>query len=232
MKTSHGFNFKSLFVGAATVVVLLQGCSQESEQLGSSDTQPSGNAAITDSLVKEVGLSERPTSIFAVWSTIDGVEGSHQSLTHPQDGFSIKYAESRGTESCVSKDLWSQMGSPSAMQLIDQQATIVIHLQEHNSVRTVYMQGDPADQSMGKNNLGLSTGLWEGKTLLVTTTFEGSDSLIQMHESFTLSADRSRLNYSQTLINPESNRLPVINHKWWGYVPDTVIQPDDCNSYS
>lgn len=192
------------------------------------DAERIGNTDIAHGRVTEDDFSKRPTSVFAVWSTIFGAEGSHRSLKSPKEGYSIDYAEPRGTDNCVSKDIWSQMGSPYPMQLLDKQATVIIHAEEHDSIRTVYMEGVPEDESIGKNNLGLSTGRWAGETLLVTTTFERSNSPIQIHESFTLSGNHSRLNYSQTLIDPASNELPVINHKWWEYVPGSFVQPYNC----
>ncbi len=40
---------------------------------------------------------------------------------------------------------------------------------------------------------------------MVTTTFLGSNTTIQMHETFTLSNVRSHLNYTQTFINSETD---------------------------
>jgi hypothetical protein len=192
------------------------------------EAQRIGNTDVAHGRVVEDDFDKRPMSIFSVWSTIFGAEGSHRSLNHPNNTYAIKYAEPRGTGSCVSKDLWTQMGSPYPMQIVDEGNSIVIHVEEYDTIRTVHMEAVHNDSGFANNNLGYSTGRWVGETLLVTTTFEGSNSVIQMLESFTLSADHSRLNYSQTLIDPESNDLPTVNAKWWGYVPGSFVQSYDC----
>lgn len=134
------------------------------------------------------------------------------------------------------------MGAPYPIQLIDKGDSILIHAEEYDTIRTVHMNVvhkepgmdkdslgiDHAAQKQIKNNLGYSTGRWVGETLLVTTTFEGSNSSVQMHESFTLSENHSRLNYTQTLIDPSSDDLPTTNRKWWQYVPSSFVQPYDC----
>ena len=69
----------------------------------------------------------------------------------------------------------------------------------------------------------------DGERLLVTTTFEGSGSPIQFHETFQLSADHNRLLYTATLVDPESDRAPTVAGKWWQYQPGAFVQPFDCS---
>jgi len=149
-------------------------------------------------------------------------------IRHPDGEYSIDYAEQRGVGGCVSKDLWTQMGAPYPIQLIDKGDTVIIHAEEYDTIRPVQMAAEHNDPGTVKNNMGYSTGRWVGDTLLVTTSFRGSNSPIQMHESFTLSADHSRLNHTQIVINPASSNLPTVNAKWWGYVPNSYVQPYDC----
>lgn len=187
-----------------------------------------GNTDIAHGRVTEKDFNKRPTSIFSVWSTIFGAEGSHRSMKHPKGKFQIEYSEPRGTDNCVSKNTWEQMGAPYPIQLIDNGETVVIHAEEHDTIRTVTMNTTHTDSGESKDNLGYSTGRWIGETLLVTTTFAGSNSPIQMYELFSLSADHSRLNYTQNLIDPAAENFSVINHKWWEYVPGSFVQPYDC----
>lgn len=188
-----------------------------------------GNANYAHGLNPQEDVSERPTSVFAVWSTIFGAQGSHRALSGPGDSFKIDYAEQRGEGNCVSKDIWTAMGSPYPMQLIDNKdGTINVHMEEHDTIRTVLMNVEHDDAGTVRNNLGYSTGHFVGDTLLVTTTFAGSNSPIQIHETFALSDDRNHLNYTQVLINPESDDLPVVGAKWWEFQPDSFVQPYDC----
>lgn len=188
-----------------------------------------GNTDVIHGKISEDDFSKRPTTIFAVWSTIFGAQGSHQAMKINPSLYQISYTEPRGTGSCVSKDVWTEMGSPYPMQIVDNEdGTITVHVEEYDTIRTVHMNTDHVDTGDVKNNLGYSTGYFVGDTLFVTTTFEGSNSPIKMQETFTLSADHSRLNYSQTLINPESDGLPTVSAKWWGYIPGSFVQPYDC----
>ena len=188
-----------------------------------------GDVNYAHGLNPQEDFSERPTSIFSPWSTIFGAEGSHRALRGPGRDFSIDYAEQRGTGNCVSKNVWQEMGSPYPMQVVDNNdGTVTVHVEEYDTIRTVHMNIDHDDPGTVKNNLGYSTGRFVGDTLVVTTTFEGSNSPIQMHETFTLSNDRNHLNYSQVLINPESNDLPTVNAKWWEFQPNSFVQPYDC----
>lgn len=188
-----------------------------------------GNANYAHGLNPQEDISERPTSVFAVWSTIFGAEGSHRALRAPNEGFKIDYAEQRGEGDCVSKDVWLAMGSPYPMQLIDNEdGTVNIHMEEHDTIRTVHMNTNHNDTGTVKNNLGYSTGYFAGNTLVVTTSFAGSNSAIQIHETFSLSDDRNHLNYTQVLIDPELDSLPVVSAKWWEFQAGSYVQPYDC----
>lgn len=192
------------------------------------EAQRIGNTDIAHGKVKEEDFSKRPTSIFSVWSTIYGAEGSHRSMQFPDDVASIDYAEQRGTGNCVTKDMWVQMGAPYPIQLLDKGDTVVILAEEHDTMRNVKMGVVHNDQGDAKNNLGYSTGRWIGESLLVTTTFAGSNSPVEMYEIFSLSEDHSRLHYTQNLVDPAADNLSVVNHKWWEYVPGSFVQAYDC----
>jgi hypothetical protein len=194
---------------------------EESARIGSADYAHGLNA--------QEDFSDRPTSIFSVWTTIFGAEGSHRAIRGPFEGFSIDYAEQRGSGNCVSKDVWTQMASPYPMQIADNNdGTVTVHVEEYDTIRSVHMDVDHNDPGTFKNNLGYSTGRMVSGTLLMITTFEGSNSLIQLHESFSLSNDHNRLNYSLVMVNPESDDLPIVHTKWWEFQPNTYVQPYDC----
>ena len=190
-----------------------------------------GDVNVGQGLNEQEDISERPTDIFAAWTTIFGAEGSHRALKNPGPGFKIDYAEARGVEDCTSKDLWDEMGSPYPIQLFDNRekdGTIVVHVEQNDTIRPVHMDIEHNDDGSVKNNLGYSTGRFVGNTLVVSTTFAGSNSPIQMQETFTLSGNRNHLNYTQTLINPESDDLPVQAERWWEFQPGIAVQPYDC----
>ncbi|MBX2848532.1 MAG: hypothetical protein KTR16_09430 [Acidiferrobacterales bacterium] len=190
-----------------------------------------GDTNYAHGLNPQEDISERPTSVFAAWSTIFGAEGSHRALSGPGPDFRINYAEPRGTGDCASKEVWDEMGSPYPIALFDHRekdGTVIVHAEQNDTIRPVYMDVEHNDDGSVKNNLGYSTGRFVGDTLVVFTTFEGSNSPIQMHETFTLSGDRNHLNYTQTLINPESDDLPHMGSRWWEFQPGSYVQPYDC----
>ena len=188
-----------------------------------------GNTDRAHGRVVEEDFSKRPTSVFAVWTTIFGAEGSHRALRYPSGEFNIDYVSERGSGSCTSKDVWGQMGAPYPIQLTDNGDTVVVHAEEFDTIRTVHMGIAHDDPGTHTNNLGYSTGRMDGGRLLVTTTFEGSNSPIQLYETFQLSADHNRLFYTSTLVNPESNNVPAVASKWWQYQPGAFVQPYDCS---
>ena len=179
--------------------------------------------------VVEADISKRPTSIFSVWSTIYGAEGSHQALRFPGGDVSIDYKTERSSGNCATKDVWSLMGAPYPIQLIDNGDIVVVHAEEFDTIREVHMGVAHNDPGTHTDNLGYSTGRMDGDRLLVTTTFEGSDSPVQLYETFQVSADHNRLLYTSTLVNPESSNAPTVNSKWWEYQPGAFVQPYDCS---
>ena len=193
------------------------------------DASRIGNTDRLHGRVVEADPAKRPTSIFAVWNTIYGAEGSHQALRFPRGAFQIDYKIERRSGSCATKDVWGQMGAPYPIQLIDNGDIVVIHAEEFDTIREVHMGVAHEDPGTYTDNLGYSTGRLDGGRLLVTTTFEGSSSPIQLYETFQLSADHNRLLYTSTLVDPESNNAPTVNGKWWEYQPGAFVQPYDCS---
>ena len=119
------------------------------------------------------------------------------------------------------------MGAPYPIQIIDQGDIIIIHAEEFDSIREVQM-GIPHNDPGASSILGYSTGKWIGETLSVATTF-GSESSMQIQETFYLSDDHSRLLYSQVIIDPEMRSMPTVNKKWWQYQPGAFVQPYECS---
>ena len=192
------------------------------------DASRIGNTDRLHGRVVEADPAKRPTSIFAVWNTIYGAEGSHQALRFPRGAFQIDYETERRSGGCATKDIWGQMGAPYPIQLIDNGDIVVVHAEEFDTIREVHMGVAHDDPGTHTDNLGYSTGRMDGGRLLVTTTFEGSDSPIQFYETFQLSADHNRLLYTSTLVDPESGNAPTVTSKWWEYQPGAFVQPYDC----
>lgn len=177
------------------------------------DASRIGNTDRAHGRVVEEDFSRRPTSIFAVWNTIYGAEGSHRALIFPTEEFSIDYKTERGSGNCATKDVWEAMGAPYPIQLVDNGDIVIIHAEEFDTIRTVNIDIAHDDPGTHTDNPGYSTSRMEGGRLLVTTSFEGSNSPVQLHETFQLSANHNRLLYTSTLLNPESSNGPIENSK-------------------
>jgi len=188
-----------------------------------------GNTDRAHGRVIEDDFSKRPTSIFAVWNTIFGAEGSHRALKFPDGAFNIDYKTARGSGNCATKDVWTAMGAPYPVQLIDNGDIVVVHAEEFDTIRNVHMGIDHEDPGTNTDNLGYSTGRMDDGRLLVTTTFEGSNSPVKLYETFELSADHNRLLYTSSLLDPESSSAPTVNSKWWEFQPGAFVQPYNCS---
>jgi hypothetical protein len=188
--------------------------------------------------VVEEDFSKRPTSIFGVWTTIYENPGSHHALGKNAAEWSENARQASASTApaavdsgCTPKGMPQIMDIPYPIQLIDQGELILIHAEESDSIRKVYMTAEHED-SGETDILGYSTGRWVGDTLNVVTTFDGTESdsgsEMQIHETFHLSADHNRLQYTQIIIDPERRLSPTINKKWWQYQPGAYVLPYDC----
>lgn len=187
-----------------------------------------GNTDRLHGRVVETDFAARPTSIFSVWVTVFGAEGSHGAIRFPSGVYQIDYGIPLGTGNCARKDLWGVMGAPYPIQLIDQGDTVIVHAEEFDTIREVQMNVPHDDPGTNGSHFGYSTGRMEGDRLLVTTSFEGSNSPIRLYETFQLSADHNRLLYTSTLVDPTTGNAPTVNSKWWAYQPGAFVQPYEC----
>jgi hypothetical protein len=116
------------------------------------------------------------------------------------------------------------MAQPFAMQFEDRGTTIVLRLEEYDTVRTIHMNDGgtvPADKSL----LGYSVGHWEGDVLVVGTTGISwpyitpngvpMGASARMQERFMPSADGRRLSYTLLIDDPDTFTVsPVLRRSW------------------
>jgi hypothetical protein len=86
--------------------------------------------------------------------------------------------------------------------------------------------------------LGLSTGAWDGRTLVVTTKRVSwpyfsqmgipQSPAVEIVERFAPTADGSRLDYSLTVTDPPTFTEPVTVSTYWIYVPGVELLPYQC----
>jgi hypothetical protein len=139
---------------------------------------------------------------------------------------------------CTPKGMPIVMSQPTPMEFVQQDDAIVLRIEEYDTVRTIHL-GDRANAAAErKTALGYSTGRWEGKTLVITTsrvdehyalTFGmplGGDA--QFVERFTPSDDGSRLHYTLTITDPYMLTMPVELKRSWVARPGEQVLPFNC----
>jgi hypothetical protein len=198
------------------------------------------------------GVASGSTSLFRVWSSdYDDEDAAPEALAKPLRNspppLTPAAAKARaawdpekqkGFAGCAPKGMPYMMGQPFPMELIDKGSTILVRLEEYDAVRTIHMAPMSDAAAKPRTPEGFSTGKWDGKTLVVSTTrvtarpfdlsgFARSEAM-SLVERFTPSADGSRLHYSVTITDPEIFTRPVELKRSWVWRPGEKVMKFDC----
>jgi hypothetical protein len=148
----------------------------------------------------------------------------------------FKPATDDPTKNCTPKGMPFVMEQPYPIELVKDGDDIVLKMEEYDTVRPIAMTSKPAKR--GAARLGVSTGRWDGGTLIVDTTdidyphFDGRGIPLgrgaRLEERFTLNADGSRLLYSMKVTDPATFTEPVTLEKQWEWRPGEQVRPYDC----
>ncbi len=192
-----------------------------------------------DSSAPDLGL-------FRVWSGAPG-QGLLQNFdfdTHPltdkarvaADSYD-RLTDNLATGECTSKGMPSIVGNPYPRDFIDQGDTILMRLEEYDTVRTIHLTSAARDEEPPSSPVGYSVGRWDNGTLVVTTTRVSPGSFsrnlplsddLEIIERFTPSADGSRLDYQMTVTDPAAFLEPAELAYYWIYVPGVTVEPYEC----
>jgi hypothetical protein len=145
----------------------------------------------------------------------------------------VKYNMTMG---CTPKGMPIILNVPAPMDFVDRGDSILMRIEEFDTVRTIHLgsAADPAAQP--KTRLGYSVGRWEGDTLVVETGSLDSDFLVpgvplgpgaSFVERFTPSADGNRLHYTLRVTAPYALTQPVEQKRSWVAVGEKVM-PFNC----
>jgi hypothetical protein len=186
--------------------------------------------------------SARDHGIFRVWSTkIDDpvfLWKRDYPLTEAAQKKRAAWDDMRDSvaRGCEPKGMPTIMEQPYPMEFVKQGDRILLRMEEYDTVRTIHVGADA--KSSKANHLGVSTGRWEGDTLVVRTdriTWPHLDpsgvplgSRAVLIERFTPSADGSRLEYSLTVTSPEAFTKPVELKRNWYWRPQEKVRPYRC----
>jgi len=115
--------------------------------------------------------------------------------------------------------------------------TIVLSLEEYDTVRTIHMDPNaaaPAEHTL----LGFSRGRFDGKTLVVETDHltpgyfdhEGTpmSDQIKVVERFTPNADYTRIDYTLTTTDPVNFERPFDLTRYYVWKPENTVHPYEC----
>jgi hypothetical protein len=133
---------------------------------------------------------------------------------------------------CRPKGMWIIMAQPFPIDFIDRGSTILLRLEEFDSVRTIHMSGSRNPETQPRTPLGYSVGRWEGETLVVETTrLEGGwvpfGPGAHLVERFT-PGDDGRLHYTIRITDPDFVTEPAEATRHWVARPGEEVLPFEC----
>lgn len=204
--------------------------------------------------VQNVAASERPTSIFSVWTTDYSNPGSwplfpKTSEDHPlTDAARAKMAEfdvdrDDPLANCAPKGMPSAMAQPYPIELVDAGGKILLKIEEYDAIREIHVSDVHDDAAAIQGHLGYSSGRWDGDTLIVTTSnidFAYLDVLsipkaipqspdVHVVETFTLREGGSFLDYTMRVTDPVTLTEPMTFAKYWQFRPGATVEPFECD---
>ena len=124
------------------------------------------------------------------------------------------------------------------MEITDEGDRIIIHSEEYNVRRTVYLDPEATGVQPTRSRYGFSVGHWEDDTLIVTTTHMDYPLMlpdgvphsdrVELLERFSVSGDETMLNYSVTVTDPVVFTEPVTIERQRRWKPGYEIPDFDC----
>ena len=198
------------------------------------------------------GITEGDTSrpelgLFRVWSTTFASPGLMAQRDYPLtpsarrefESFDSVAGSQRLANDCTPKGMPWIMEQPYDIVFERAGDDILFKLEEFDVVRRIHIgwSGDRAAQPFTIH--GFSTGVWEGATLVVTTTNLNSPNFkfeimqsdqASLVERFTPSADGARLDYALIVTDPVTFTEPVRIEKFWISIPDQAFDAYNCGA--
>jgi len=194
------------------------------------------------------GDATRPElGLFRIWSMTFASLGLMAQRDYPLtpaarrdfENFDSVAGSQRLANDCTPKGMPWIMEQPYDILFVRDGDDILFKLEEFDVVRRIHMDwsGDRAAQPFTIH--GFSTGVWEGATLVVTTTNLNSPNFkfeikqsdqASLVERFTPSADGARLDYELIVIDPVTFTEPVRIEKFWISIPDQAFDAYNCGA--
>jgi hypothetical protein len=197
--------------------------------------------ALVDTTPVDAATENR--GIFRVWSMAPNGVGQRTSFTFTDAAVAAR-AEwdplNNFAENCQPEGMPRIMRNPHPFEFIDNGSEIEMVSELYDLMRILHMNLEAPPADVEPSPLGYSTGRWDGDTLAVTTTHinwpyfdnigtpQSED--VQMHETFTLSDDQTRLDYRLTVTDPGTFSEPAVYERYW-LALGAEIEVYDCQVY-
>ncbi len=143
-------------------------------------------------------------------------------------------------ENCEPEGMPRIMRNPHPFEFIDNGDHIEMVSELYDLTRILHMNRDAPPADVTPSPLGYSIGHRDGNTLSVSTThinwpyFDNigtpQSENVQMHETFTLSDDQTRLDYRLTVTDPGTFSQPAVYERYW-LALGAEIELYDCQVY-
>ncbi len=137
------------------------------------------------------------------------------------------------TLNCAAKGMPTIMEQPFPMEFVDTGDVILLRLEEYDLIRMIHMKSGATPAEEVATPLGVSTGRWEGRALVVLTdriNWPHFDTVgiplseaARLVERFTPSVDGDRLDYELTVTDPATFTQPVTLAKHWVWIPGVDV---------
>jgi hypothetical protein len=209
---------------------------------------PAGKAGRLAGSVKAAGdvaaARARADGLFRVWSTIMSdpaafpmFKGGYPLTAAGKAGLAKWNPRNNSLLKCGTKGTPLIMITPLPMEFRKEGDTIVMRLEEYDSVRTIHMN-PKAVAPRAHSLFGFSRGRWEGTTLVVETDHiaagyfdhEGTPQSDQIRtvERFIPNADYTRLDYVLTTTDPVNFTRPFELKRYFVWKPENRVNPYEC----
>jgi hypothetical protein len=196
----------------------------------------------------EGSASEASRGIFRVWSSkVDDPDATPLSLWRTQYPLTESAKRTvakwdplrdRVARDCAPKGMPTIMEQPYPIEFVKRGNTILLRLEEYDTVRVIEMFAGEQVSRARATLLGRSTGKWDGASLVVKTTgiswpFIDSNGVPQSRSSrlverFTPSPDDTRLQYTLTITDPQIFTAPVVLKREWVARPGERVGKYNC----
>ena len=189
------------------------------------------------------------SGIFRVWTPVITINGSGSNSTAVLPLTASAEEKKRNWDpeiddpvlNCQAPGMPGAMSTPHPIAF-EQEAEdiILIHLEEWDLTRIIYMTPRVPKEDGLLSPLGYSVGSWDSNTLIVTTTkidypysIRGGipqSMQAEIVERFSLGEDQGTLDWEAIIFDPETFTEPVTTiPTHWKWVPEEEIQPYNCS---